>query len=346
MGQIKSDNEKLKRILRDVYQSELEKSPTLMGPKNKVIILAGPTCVGKTALSLKLASRLNGEIINADSLQVYRNVDIGSAKPTLSEQQLIPHHLIDIRGISESFTAVEFYREALLACENIIARQKVPIIVGGAGFYLHVLLYGPPKAPPSNPEFRKSLEQELEKFSAEAMYDRLQKIDPEYAQTITSHDRLKIIRAFEIIKMTQKKVSDFPWKEQREPRNYNFCCWFLFRARNNLYERINRRCDLMLQDHFLDEVIELKKNNIEQNRIVSHAIGYRQALEFLKTEQTDEDYQHFKEQFKRATRRYAKRQFTWFRKESEFKWLDLDLHDAEIALDLITKDYLSQDTKN
>lgn len=346
MGQIKSHNDKLKQILRGVYQPELEQIYNGSSPQKKIIVIAGPTCVGKTALAIKIASRLGGEIVNADSMQIFKNLDIGTAKPSLEERQLVPHHLIDIREFHEAFTAVDFYREAQLACDSILARNRVPIIVGGTGFYLHILLYGPPKGPPSDKELRNNLEKEMEKFSPEAMYDRLEKIDPIYAKTITCHDRAKIIRAFEIITLTQKKVSDFPWKQKKEPLNYNFRCWFLFRARENLYQRINDRCDQMLREGFLEEVIKLKKMDFELNRSASHAIGYRQALEYLKTEQTDEDYQYFKEQFKKATRHYAKRQFTWFRKEPEFKWLDLDLHDSEIALDLIAQDYLSQDPKN
>ncbi len=346
MAHIKSNNEKLKQILRGVYQPEMEKISNDVGPQKKVIVLAGPTCVGKTALSLKIASELGGEIVNADSMQVYRGLDVGTAKVTLAERQNVAHHLIDIRDVAESFTAVDFYHEAQLACDSILARNKVPIITGGTGFYLHVLLYGPPKGPPSDPELRKKLENEMEKFSPEAMYDRLEKLDPEYAASITSHDRVKIIRAFEIISLTQKKVSDFPWNQKGDPLGYNFSCWFLFRARENLYSRINERCDTMLKEGLVDEVVNLKKSNFQENRSASQAIGYRQCLEYLQTEQTDEDYEHFKEQFKRATRRYAKRQFTWFRKEPEFKWLDLDLHDPEIAADLIIKDYISQDPKN
>ena len=346
MAYIKSNNEKLKQILRGVYQPEMEKISNETAPQKKVIVLAGPTSVGKTKLSLKIASEIGGEIVNADSMQVYRGLDIGTAKATLEERQKIPHHLIDIRDVHEPFTAVDFFHEAQKACDSILSRNKVPIITGGTGFYLRVLLYGPPEGPPSDYELRKSLENEMEKFSPEAMYDRLQKIDPEYASSITSHDKLKIIRALEIISLSQKKVSDFSWNQKKDPLGFHFRCWFLFRARETLYNRINQRCDEMLKEGFVDEVTGLKKTDFESNRSASHAIGYRQCLEYLETEQTDEDYNHFKEQFKRATRRYAKRQFTWFRKEPEFKWLDLDAHDFEIAADLIMKDYSSQDPKN
>lgn len=346
MAQTKLHDEKLKQILKGVYQPELEKVSTSVNAHKKVIVIAGPTCVGKTTLSLKIAQDLGGEIVNADSMQIYRGLDIGTAKATLEERMQIPHHLIDIRDIHEPFTAVDFFHEAQIACESILARGRVPIVTGGTGFYLHILLYGPPKGPPSQPEVRQSLERDMEKFGPEGMYDRLQKLDPVYAATITAHDKVKIIRAFEIIALTQKKVSEFSWKQDSNPINFNFKCWFLFRARETLYQRIENRCEEMLKNGFMEEVIKLKQNDIDCNRSVSHAIGYRQCLEYLSTNQSNQEYEQFKQQFKTATRKYAKRQFTWFRKEPEFKWLDLDIHDLEIAADLIIKDYLSQDTKN
>lgn len=346
MAQAKLNDDKLKEILRGVYQPEMEKIKSEINSQKKVIVLAGPTSVGKTDLSLKLAVDLGGEIVNADSMQVYRGLDIGTAKVTLEERSLVPHHLIDIRDCHESFTVMDFFHEAQLACESILSRNKVPIITGGTGFYLHALLYGPPMGPPSQPELRKNLENEMEKFSPEAMYDRLQKLDPEYASTITSHDKVKIVRALEIITLTQNKVSNLPWNNRNHPINFNFYCWFLFRPRENIYQRIEERCEYMLKNGFIDEVIKLKKEGFETNKSVSHAIGYRQCLEYLATDQEDSDYEEFKQKFKQATRKYAKRQFTWFRKEPEFKWLDLDAHDREIAVDLIIQDYLSQDTKN
>lgn len=346
MAHAKLHDDKLKQILRGVYQPEMEKIKGEVNNQKKVIVIAGPTCVGKTSLSLMLAKNLGGEIVNADSMQVYRGLDVGTAKASLEERTQVPHHLIDIRDPREPFTAMDFYHEAELACESIFSRNKVPIVTGGTGFYLHVLLYGPPLGPPSQPELRQTLENEMEKFSPEAMYDRLQKLDPEYAATITSHDKVKIVRALEIITLTQNKVSSLPWNKKHQPINFNYRCWFLFRSRENLYKRIEDRCEYMLQNGLMDEVTRLRKEEFEKNRSASHAIGYRQCLEYLQTEQSDADYEEFKQKFKRASRRYAKRQFTWFRKEPEFKWLDLDAHDREIAADIIMQDYSSQDPKN
>ncbi len=347
MTRTRLDDEKFKQLLKDVYQPKLEKVPISSNASSKkVIVLAGPTGVGKTNLSLKLAREMGGEIVNADSMQIYRDMDVGTAKVTLEEREQIPHHLIDICEIHKPFTVVDFFHEAQLACESILSRNKVPIVTGGTGFYLHVLLYGPPPGPPSQPELRQSLENEMEKFSPEAMYDRLEQLDPEYAATITTHDKAKIVRALEIITLTQDKVSNLPWNNKNSPVHFDFRCWFLFRPRENIYSRIDDRCELMLKNGLIDEVARLKEAGFEKNKTLASAIGYRQCLEFLKTEQTAEDYEEFKQHFKRATRRYAKRQFTWFRKETEFKWLDLDLHDNEIAADLISRDYLSRDSSN
>jgi tRNA dimethylallyltransferase len=200
-------------------------------------------------------------------------------------------------------------------------------------------LYGPPSGPPSVPEVRKALEKEMEQLGSEALYTRLVELDPQYAKSITKNDKQKIVRALEIITLTNKKVSKLSWKGRRKPQNYDFRCWFLHRPKDKLYERIEKRCDKMLRDGFLEEVKHLEKQGLRQNSSASQAIGYRQALDFLQTSQSPEEYQQFVKNFKQATRHYAKRQFTWFRKEPLFHWLDVDLHDHEIIFDIIKKDY-------
>lgn len=345
MVRTQSEEEQLKQILKGIYQPELVKKTTAEQKKKRVLLLSGPTCVGKTALSLLIASKLNGEIVSADSMQVYRGMDIGTAKVTLQERSQVPHHLIDIRDVNERFTVVDFFHEARLACDSIHARDKVPLLVGGTGFYIHVFLYGPPNGPPSQKKLRELLESDMEKFSPEAMYDRLEKIDPEYAKTITKHDRVKIIRALEIITLTQDKVSHLEWNKKHMPIDYDVSCWFLYRSRDHLYSRIEERCESMLQEGLLDEVTRLEKEGLLENISASKAIGYRQCLDYLKTDQNDEDYELMKRRLKKASRNYAKRQFTWFRKEPEFRWLDLDVHDKEIAADIIIQDFLREDLR-
>lgn len=320
---------------KKIFQPQKLKAP-------KVILLAGPTACGKTNLSFMLAQALNGEIISADSMQVYKGMDIGTAKVNKEDQEKIPHHLIDIRHIQESFNVVDFYYEAKKCCEAILARNRVPIIVGGTGFYFHALIHGPPQGPPSLSHIRQQLEEEMETIGESAMYERLKNFDPQYAETITHRDRHKIVRGLEIIMLTGEKVSHFTWKKDKsDDTDYKFCAWFLHRPRDVLYERIEKRCELMLDLGLIDEVKNLENQGLMKNSSASHAIGYRQVLKYLHGPQTQNDYKNMVEEFKKASRHYAKRQFTWFRKEKLFRWLNIEIHDFEIAADVIIQDYQS-----
>lgn len=324
-------------------EAEKQLSENIYEPKQKVLVIAGPTAAGKSEFAIDLAKKLGGEIISADSMQVYRGMNIGTAKVTYKECEEVPHHLIDIRDVTDPFNVVDFYYEARQCCQQILARGRVPIIVGGTGFYVHSMIYGPPSGPPSVPELRKYLEDELESFGVEAMYQKLKEADPEYAASITKNDKQKIVRALEVIRLTGEKVSSLSWKERERPLNYNFRCWFLFRPKEVLYQRIEKRCEKMLAHGFLEEIKQLDVDGIRENSSASQAIGYRQALDYIQTEQTKAEYQVFLDKFKKATRNYAKRQMTWFRREKDFRWLDLELHDYEVALEMVMQDYqLSQ----
>ncbi len=305
----------------------------------KIILLAGPTACGKTALSLMLAEALGGEIISADSMQVYRGMDIGTAKVSLDDQRRIPHHLIDIRDIHETFNVVDFYYEARQSCDSILARDRVPIIVGGSGFYFRSLLYGPPNGPPSIPEMRHALEEQMRIHGNELLYQKLCELDPAYAQTITCNDRHKIIRALEIISLSGEKVSNLCWERTKVLSDYIFHPWFLHRPRTALYPRIEERCEQMVAEGLIEEVQRLEVLGLRNNSTASQAIGYRQSLEFLESPRTEVDFKRFLRKFKTASRQYAKRQFTWFRGEPLFRWLNVEVHDFEIALDLILQDY-------
>ena len=305
----------------------------------KIILIAGPTACGKTALSLLLAELLKGEIISADSMQVYRGMDIGTAKASTDEQAQVPHHLIDIRHIQEPFNVVDFYYEARQSCESILARGKVPIVVGGSGFYFRTLIYGPPSGPPSMPELRTKLEEELELYGSESLYKKLKEWDPVYASTITPNDRHKIVRALEIVTLTGEKVSKNHWKRGRPVPDFDFHCWFIHRPRNVLYPAIEARCEQMLERGLIEEVKELEKQGLRSNPSAMQAIGYRQCLDFLETSQDEKEYKKFVTKFKTASRHYAKRQFTWFRKEPLFCWLNVDAHDLEIAAEMIAQEF-------
>lgn len=307
--------------------------------KKKIIILSGPTAVGKTQLSLTIAKAIGGEVVSADSMQVYRGMDIGTAKVSIGERQQIPHHLIDSRDLDESFNVVEFYQEACQAIKEIFSKGAVPIVVGGTGFYIHSLIYGPPSGPPSVPSVRKQLEEEMELKGADHLFDRLKEADPLYAGTITSRDRHKIIRALEIMAITQQKVSQLPEPTTENVDLYDFRCWFAYMPKEVLYPRIEERCEQMMAQGFIEEVIRLEKEGLSKNPTACQAIGYRQALEYLNSPKSPEDWELFVKEFKQASRRYAKRQFTWFRREPLFRWLNLDKVPPETAAEMIIQDY-------
>lgn len=309
-------------------------------PKHKVLVLAGPTAVGKTSLSLDLAKHLNAEIISIDAMQVYRHMDIGTAKIRVTEREDISHHMIDIRNIDQTFNVVEFTLMAHMACKDIIARGKTPLLVGGSGFYIHSFIYGPPLGPPSIPEVRKRIEMTIETKGAEYGYEQLQKHDPEYAASITVHDRVKIIRALEILELTKEPVSKLDWHNKDPSTEYDFRCWFLSTDRQKLYQRIEKRCDEMISEGLIDEVKFLMSQGILNNPSAYQAIGYRQVIEYLMSNQTDEDYEHMVQEFKKCSRRYAKRQFTWFRKEPIFRWIDLDKVSIDEASEQIIQNWL------
>jgi tRNA dimethylallyltransferase len=272
-------------------------------------------------------------------MQVYRGMDIGTAKASLEERERIPHHLIDIRDISESFNVVDFYTEAMLAVEEIFDRGHIPVIVGGTGFYIHSLLYGPPAGPSSVHKVRMDLEEEMRQVGPLVLYEKLKHLDPDYAASITQSDRHKIIRALEIISLTNRRVSQFPKETSRNQENFDFRCWFIHVPREILYPRIEMRCDKMIADGLIEEVKRLSREGLKNNCSASQAIGYRQCLEFLDSLQGQAEWDRFVSEFKTASRRYAKRQFTWFRKEPLFRWLDTSRLTRETAAEMILQDY-------
>lgn len=309
------------------------------GQKKKVLVISGPTAVGKTPLALLIAEAIGGEIVSADSMQVYRGMDIGTAKPSQEERRKIPHHLIDSRDLDETFNVVEYYHEACHAIKEIFAKGGIPIVVGGTGFYIHSLIYGPPSGPPSDPQLRARLESEMDLKGSAELYGRLKQLDPEYSASITSNDRHKIVRALEIMTMTSQKVSSFS-KDSSNPLDlYDFRCWFLYMSKETLYPQIEMRCDQMLAQGFLDEVKRLKVEGLAHNTTAAQAIGYRQCLEYLESAQGQVEWDHFVASFKQASRRYAKRQFTWFRKEPLFRWVNRNEMSLENAAELLIQDY-------
>ena len=319
---------------------ELRERQKTTPPRKKVLIIAGPTATGKTSLAIKIAEAIGGEIISCDSMQIYQATDIGTAKATLDERRRVRHHLLDICTINQQFNVVDFYRASMEVLQDILLRDKVPIVVGGAGFYMNAFLYGPPKGPPANRELRSRLEDDFEKYGPEMCYEKLKTLDPDYASSITAEDRHKIIRALEIISITGKKVTEIPKPSQEDlSQGFDFRCWFLYYPKEILYERIERRCEEMIESGLVEEVIQLREKGLESNTSAAHSIGYRQCVEYLNSAQTHQDWKHFETTFKKASRNYAKRQFTWFRKEPMFRWLDLSQRSMEQAIEIMIQDF-------
>ncbi len=275
---------------------------------NKVIAIVGPTASGKTAYSIELAEKLNGEIISADSRLVYKGFDIGTAKPTIQERKNIPHYLIDIVEPEVEYSAGLYVKEAKQRIKEIFERGKTPIIVGGTGLYLNILLmnYDLPQVEP-NYELRNKLKQE------DNLYEMLSELDEETAQTIEPQDRKKLIRAIEIVKTTGKKISEVRGVNKAEfdvewyGRNF---------PREELYDRINKRVDIMIEDGLIEETKKLLSKHGRINNIL-YTIGYQEIVAYLDGTLSLEDAV---EKLKQNTRRYAKTQLTWFRKNEQIKW--------------------------
>jgi tRNA dimethylallyltransferase len=324
---------------QEIEPQELCKKNPLKAKKKRCLILAGPTAVGKTALSLDIAKKVSGEIISFDSMQVYRGMDIGTAKVTQAERMQVAHHMIDVCDVTEKMNVVKFYVEAKRIFNEIIARGNCPILVGGTGFYIHTFLYGPPKGPESNAELRERLEKECDHYGVELLYDKVVKLDPDYAASITKADRHKIIRALEIMELSNKRVSQIPKPSQEDlAKDVDFRCWFMHYPKNLLYPRILERCDRMLEMGLLEEVQSLLEKGLEKNSSARNSIGYKQVVDFLQSNRSHEDYEVMIEEFKRVSKKLAKRQFTWFRQKELFEPLDMTRFSLQQAAEFIIDD--------
>jgi tRNA dimethylallyltransferase len=281
------------------------------------IFIAGPTAVGKSEIALALAEQFGGEVISADSMQVYRGLDIGTAKPSPAERVRVPHHLIDICDLTEAFDAAQFIRLAQKAVAEIQSRGCVPVFCGGTGLYFKAYLSGLGEAPPANPELRA----ELEALPFEALLKELRERDPEAYEKIDTQNPRRVIRAVEVIRLTGKKFSEqrAEWKSTvHSPQSEVFFCFT--RQPADLHARINLRVDEMFRRGLVDETRELLRRGLEQNQTAMQAIGYRQVVEHLRGGRT---LAETIEQVKIRTRQFAKRQLTWFRRQLDPEWIEL-----------------------
>ena len=290
-----------------------------------LIVIAGPTAVGKTAASVRLAEWIGGEIVSADSMQVYRGMDIGSAKASLAERRGIPHHLLDIVDPSENFSVARYQKYAYEALQDIQSRGKIPILVGGTGFYIQAVLYGIDFTEEDNdPLYRAYLYRIAEEEGPDALYRMLLETDPESALSIPSHNVKRVARALEFYHDTGLRMSEHNARQRMKESPFDYRYFVLYTERSRLYERIGVRVDEMLEKGLLSEVKGLRERGMTEDMTSMHAIGYRQLFAYLDGRNS---YDEAVENIKRETRRYAKRQLTWFRREKNARFVDVEKED-------------------
>ncbi len=289
--------------------------------KQPLIILTGPTAVGKTKLSLRLARAVGGEIISADSMQVYRYMDIGTAKIRPEEMEGISHHLIDVLDPSEEFHVVKFQELAKKAMEQIRAAGHIPIVAGGTGFYIQALLYDIDFTEhPGQERLRRQLEAFAREQGREALHQRLAQVDPAAADQIHPNNVKRVVRALEFFHQTGEPISRHNQQERQKESPYQFVYFVLTDARSRLYQRIDSRVDQMLRDGLVEEVRSLKERGYTKDMVSMQGLGYKEILTYLEGGCSLEDAVY---QIKRDTRHFAKRQITWFKRERDVTWIDL-----------------------
>ena len=299
-----------------------------------LVVLTGPTAVGKTNLSIKLAKFLNTEIISADAVQVYKHLDIGSAKISKEEMGGVNHHLIDICEIDEDYSVNSFKEEALIAMDEIYASGKIPLIVGGTGFYIQSILKDVDFTSfDTDEEYRNSLYELAETKGADYLHNMLKEVDEEAAKAIHPNNIKRVARALEYFKLTGKKISHHNETESQKVSPYNYLYFVLSKDRSMLYERINQRVDKMFDDGFEDEVKKLIALGAKPEYNSMQGIGYKELLSYYNN--SDMSLEETKDLIKQNTRHYAKRQMTWFRREDDVIYLDTDKFTDDELLQII-----------
>jgi tRNA dimethylallyltransferase len=297
---------------------------------DKIIIIVGPTAVGKSDLAVKLALKLDGEIVNADSMQVYSELEISTAKPNQQEMKKVNHHLFSIKSVADDFSVAEFQRLINLKIKEIASKKKIPIIVGGTGLYIRAFLYGY--------EFEEfsvnKTDEKLEKLSNQELYEMLYKVDAKTTTKIHVNNRKRLIRAIQIYQNTGSSKSDLELKQAKK-LVYDATIIGLTMSRVKLYERINDRVDEMLKNGLLKEV-QTVYEKLNANKTAMQAIGYKEFIPYFKKEMT---LLEVTDKIKKNTRNYAKRQYTFFNNQFKVNWLNLDQISQEEALKIIEKEY-------
>ncbi|HTG02248.1 MAG TPA: tRNA (adenosine(37)-N6)-dimethylallyltransferase MiaA [Nitrospirota bacterium] len=306
-----------------------------MTSQNPILIIAGPTAVGKTEASLLLAREWGAEIVNADSMQIYRGMNIGTAKPTPEQRKAVYHHLLDVVEPNQPYSVGDYLRDARAAIDAIIKSGSVPIVVGGTGLYIRALMRGLFHGPPADVELRGRLLRRESEGPAGILYSDLVKADPEAAIKIHPNDLRRTIRALEVYYLRDRRISDFHQEHRFAERTHEFRLVFLVRARHELYKRIETRVDEMIDCGLEAEVRSLMDRGFGPELASMQALGYKHVMDhFLGRIERDEAVALLK----RDTRRFAKRQFTWFRREPDARWIDISgLKDAADIVERIKK---------
>lgn len=290
--------------------------------KKKILVIGGPTAVGKTELSIELAKRLNGEIISADSMQIYKHMDIGSAKVSKEEMNGVVHHLIDVVDPSENFSVADYKEQGEKAIKEIISRGKLPIIVGGTGLYINSLTCNMNFTEAEKDEkYRKDLDKLANEHGNNYIHEMLKDIDPISYKEIHANNRKRVIRALEVYKLTGKPFSSYNAGEDFYKSEYDVHYYVLTMDREKLYERINLRVDIMMEKGLLEECIKLKEMGYTSSMQSMQGIGYKEILYYL---EGDVKLQEAINMIKQGSRNYAKRQLTWFRRDPRVTFLDKD----------------------
>ncbi|QTA78929.1 tRNA delta(2)-isopentenylpyrophosphate transferase [Desulfonema limicola] len=298
--------------------------------KPDIIVICGPTGVGKTSAAISLAQKFNGEIISSDSMQIYKYMDIGTAKPDSKEQAAVPHHLIDIKEPDEDFDAAMFAQTAYKKIMELYDRGITPFVAGGTGMYIKALIHGIFKVKPVDPGIRSKIKKDAELLGSRVLYERLYQCDPETAEKIHPNDTYRIIRALEIYESTGSRISKFHKQHGFSDEQFNVLKIGLGMEREKLYERINQRVDIMMEQGFEHEVRDLLAKGYSPALKSMQSIGYRHIADFIYDKI---DKQEALVTMKRDTRRYAKRQFTWFKADPRVIWTKPEnLEDIELLI--------------
>ncbi len=306
---------------------------------NKIIVLAGPTAVGKTALSLQLAKELNGEIVSTDSMQIYKGMDIGSAKISKEEMDGVVHHMIDVVNPDEAYSAAEFKNQAKTIVDDILSRNKVPILTGGTGLYINALTCNMSFTDANKDEaYREYLDKLGEEKGNVYVHEMLKDIDPISYKEIHANNRKRVIRALEVYKTTGKPFSSFNAGDEFYNSEYKVYYYVLNMNRDKLYSRINKRVDIMMEKGLVDECIKLKENGYNLSMQSMQGIGYKEILYYLESKLSLDTAI---DMIKQGSRNYAKRQLTWFKKDPRAKFIDKDIYSEEEILKNIIYDFNS-----